>query len=190
MVAIVAIFGTGSNAVWLHYEHLGELRGFSFRELVTLTTIGGLLMVITPVIALKIFEKIGGFLPIIVGCALQAIIVALYLTNPSPTIFAGCIIALNILICILLPYARMLGANLDSSGRIAAAAGGGDFLGSFAGPLFGGLFTVGLAGNGQFLWGLVSTFFVAAVLCVVAQRHTKRHARYWRHPPVEAPLFR
>jgi len=174
IIACVSVFGTAANATWLHYEHFGELLGFSFRQLVTLSTICGMLMVVAPLLALKIFERTKNFTPLAIGCVAQAAAVAAYFTIPSTIIFVGCVILLNLIICIMLVYVRMLSADLDTSGKMAAAAGGGDFLGSFAGPLLGGLFTISIGGNGYFIVTLGLFFIAGAALCMVGTRYTSR----------------
>jgi MFS family permease len=162
-VSCIILFGSASNSLWLFYEKLGEWRRLSERDLILMPSVSGVAFLALPLLALVIYRRAGRFWPLGLACALEIASAALYLFSPNPIIFLVSATALNALIGFQLVYIRMLGADIDPSGEVVAGIGGGDFAGSFCGPLIGGVLGA-TALNSWSLFAAVSTLFMASAI--------------------------
>ncbi len=171
-VACVALFGAASNALWVHYEGLGEHRHLSYETLLLIPSVTGFFFLLLPYISLLIFQRFRSFAPICIANLLQIGFSGIYLLVPDQAAFIVAITGQNILIVFQLTYARMLAGELDPTGRVAAGVGGADFLGSFAGPLVGGAFVIAAVDNSAFFATVVVMFVLSAGISFVALRRS------------------
>ena len=166
LFACVVLFGTGSNALWLHFETMGELRGITFNQLAITTIVSAGTMMLAPAVSLAAFRYIGGLRPIVIGNIIQMVVIAADLLIDSAPLFITSALVLNFIIAVQLVYARILAADLDSSGSMASGVGGADFAGTFAGPLLGGLFIVHATDNQGFV-AAISLLLLASIVVAI-----------------------
>ncbi len=169
-VACVVALGSASNALWLHYENIGEIRQIAVQTLFLIPAIGGVALLGLPVVTMMIFKRVKAYWPLAVASLIQILAAAFYLFVPNQIAFIVSATALNALIGFQLVYARLLGADLDPSGEVVSGVGGGDFAGAFFGPLIGGAFTMSAVGNRSFFLIIVSLFAISGMLALVGDR--------------------
>ncbi|AEG48151.1 major facilitator superfamily MFS_1 [Sphingobium chlorophenolicum L-1] len=170
VVICVVLFGSGSNALWLHFETMGELRGVTFSGLAITTIVSAGTMMLAPAVSLAAFRHVGGFRPIIIGNIIQMIVIAADLLIDSAPLFIASALVLNFIIAVQLVYARILAADMDSSGSMASGVGGADFAGTFVGPLIGGLFIVHATENQWFVAAILSALLTSIIVAIGSGR--------------------
>jgi predicted MFS family arabinose efflux permease len=169
-VGCIVLFGSASNSLWLFYERLGEWRRLSERDLILMPSISGVAFLALPLLALVIYRRARRFWPLGVACLLEVASAAFYLFSPDPIVFLVSATALNALIGFQLVYIRMLGADIDPSGEVVAGIGGGDFAGSFCGPLIGGVLGASALASWPLFAAVSSLFMASAVFGWIGDR--------------------
>jgi len=169
-VACVVALGSASNALWLHYENIGEMRQIAVRTLFLIPAIGGIVLLGLPMVTMIIFKRVKAYWPLAVASLIQILAAAFYLFVPNQIAFIASATALNALIGFQLVYARLLGADIDPSGEVVSGVGGGDFAGAFFGPLLGGAFAMSAMGNRSFFLVIVGLFAISGTLALLGDR--------------------
>jgi len=182
-VACVIALGSASNALWLHYQTIGELRKIDEHTIFLIPAVGGVAMLALPLVAMKVFHHARACWPLAVASFLQILTTSVYLFGPAPIAFIASATGLNALIGFQLVYARLWAAAIDPSGEVVSGVGGGDFAGAFLGPLIGGAFAISTVNNGSLFAATVALFVVSAILALMGDRRIAAELRIARQTP-------
>lgn len=160
------------QGVWAFLGRIGEGLGVALSSTGDLLAIGALLALAGPIVANRMSTAFSRVATVVLGLLVSAAATLLIASSGQPEMFSGAVLAIQMIALYNLTAIFSFLAELDPSGKAAAAAPAAINLGSAVGPLIAG-FALTVSGFALLGWFSAGIYAIAVFMALASARRMR-----------------